>query len=163
MVIVETGSIIPGATSYVSVDDFRLYATSRGVVLPVSDDEAAALLLKAVDFMESYSGKFLGDRVTREQPLSWPRKGAVIENWPWAETEIPRQVLNAQLALAIEINAGEDPFNPPANLPVVGETVGPISVQYANPGTAQKVAKTSPSQTIIKTLIRNSGLFLIRS
>jgi hypothetical protein len=161
--IIETGAIVPGADSYVDVADCRLYATARGVVLPAADGDVETLLIKAADILETYSSRFVGERIGRDQPLSWPRKGAIIEGFTWGEAEIPRQVLNAQLALVVELNAGEDPLNPASSLPVVGETVGPISVQYANPGNAQKVSKKSPSQTIIKLLLKRSGLNVVRS
>lgn len=162
--VIEDGSLIAGANSYVSLDDARLYANARGVELPADDAEAAALLIRAMDYLESHEPKFIGERVSRDQPLSWPRKGVTIEGFEWSETEIPRQVRNAQLALIVEINDGADPFNPPANLPVVAESVdGAVSVQYANPDKVLRVSATAPSETIIKTLLKRSGLFLVRA
>lgn len=162
--IVETGSIVDGATSYVSLEDARAYAAARGVTLPADDAEAEAIIIKAMDFLESYADRFKGERVERDQPLSWPRVGAVIEGWPWGPHEIPRQVVSAQLALIVEINGGADPFNPPADLPVVRERVeGAVEVEYANPGKVHKVAADAPSRTIINTLLKHSGLMLIRA
>lgn len=161
--IIESGHITEGANSYVSVEDARLYATARGISLPQEDAAVETLLIKAMDYLESFSGRFVGCKVSRDQSLSWPRRDVVIENWPWSATEIPRQVLNAQLALMVEIHAGEDPFNPPENLPVVSKSVGPVEVQYANPGKVSKVAKTSPSMTIIRTLLKHSGLTVVRA
>ncbi len=162
--IVETGSIVDGATSYVSLEDARAYAAARGVTLPADDAEAEAIIIKAMDFLESYADRFKGERVERDQPLSWPRVGAVIEGWPWGPHEIPRQVVSAQLALIVEINGGADPFNPPADLPVVRERVeGAVEVEYANPGKVYKVAADAPSRTIINTLLKHSGLMLIRA
>lgn len=160
--IVETGSIVPGANSYVSLADARAYVAARGAALPSDDAEAEAVILKAMDYLESFSARFKGDRVNRDQPLSWPRVGAVIEDWSWGPAEIPRQVIAAQLALVLEVNSGIDPFNPPDALPQVRKKVGPIEVEYANPSSVSKVAKTSPSQTIVNLLLRHSGLSLVR-
>ena len=160
--IVEDGSTVEGANTYVSATDAFDYATARGVSLPSCDDALEAVILKAMDYLESFSAKFKGERVTRDQPVSWPRSGAVIEGWPWDDDEIPRQVLTAQLALIIEINSGEDPYNPSTVLPVIREKVDVIEVQYASP-TSSKVSKTQASRTLINLLLKNSGLFAVRT
>jgi hypothetical protein len=74
-------------------------------------------------------------------------------------------VINAVLALCVEINAGEDPFNPSeATLPAIRKKVdGAVEVQYANPNQALKVSKTQPSKTHINLLLKNSGLFAVRA
>jgi hypothetical protein len=163
-IVVEDGTLVTGANSYVTRDDAWDYAKARGVDLPACEDEIDAIIYKAMDYLESFSARFKGDRVDRDQALSWPRSGVVIESWPWTSEEIPRQVINAQLALIMEINAGVDPLNPtPSTLPVIGEKiVGAVEVQYANPGKALKVSKTQPSRTLINLLLRNSGLFAVR-
>lgn len=162
-ITVETGAIVANANSYVSLDDARAYASGRGVTLSAVDATLETVVIKAMDYLESFSNRFKGDRVQRDQPLSWPRTGVTIENWSWSHTEIPRQVINAQLALILEINAGEDPLNPPAAaLPQVRKKVGPIEVEYANPTTVSKVTKTAASSALINLLLRNSGLFAVR-
>lgn len=162
--IVEDGSIVDNANSYVTLAEFRTYAATRGVTLPNNDEDAEAILIKAMDYFESYGDRFKGTQVTRDQPLSWPRSGAVIEGWTWSSSEIPRQVISAQLALGIESASGEDLFNPSAAaLPVTRERVeGAVEVEYANPTRVSKVTKTAPSQTIINLLLNRSGLFAIR-
>lgn len=161
-ITVETGAIVANANSYISVNDLIGYADAREITLTVDEE---VLILKAMDFFESHSGRFIGQRVQRDQALSWPRTGVVIENWNWSSSEIPRQVINAVLSLCIEINAGEDPYNPSqAVLPTVRKKVeGAVEVEYANPGQALKVSKTQPSKTHINLLLKNSGLFAIRS
>lgn len=161
--IVEDGSIVEGANSYVSIADFRAYATARGVELSADDAEVETILIKAMDYLESFADRFKGCLVDRDQPLSWPREDVVIENWSWSSTEIPRQVISAQLALGIEIANGEDPFNPPAaELPVTRERVeDAVEVEYANPSRVSKVTKTARSATIIKLLLKHSGMQLV--
>jgi hypothetical protein len=163
-IVIEDGTLVSGANSYVSLTDARAYAVARGVTLPADNDDAEAVLLKAVDYLESFDSRYKGERVDRDQSLAWPRSGVTIEGFEWDSTEIPRQVLNAQLALVVEINAGEDPFNPSsATLPVVGERVeGAVAVQYASPGQSLKVSKTQPSRTHINLLLDRSGLFAVR-
>lgn len=160
-IVVEDGSIVTGANSYASVADLQAYANARNII--IAEDESA-LLLKAMDYLESFDGRFKGKRVSRDQPLSWPREGATIEGWEWTKTEIPRQVINAQISLCVEIAGGEDPRNPSqATLPVVKEKVDTLEVEYANPGQALKVSKTQASSTHIRLLLNNSGMFVVRA
>ena len=163
--IVETGSLVTGANSYVTLAEARAYALARGVTLSAVDATLEAIVLQAMDFFESHGARFKGERIERDQALSWPRAGAVIENWSWSSTEIPRQVLNAELALIFEINDGEDPLNPSmATLPTIRKRVeGAVEIEYANPGPVMKVAKTQPSRTIINLLLKNSGLVAVRT
>lgn len=164
--IIEDGSLVAGATSYVNLTEARAYVAARGAALSAVDATAEIVVLRAMDYIESFTTRFKGDRVDRDQALSWPRSGVTTESWSWSSTEIPRQVLNAQLALILEINAGEDPFNPSpsAVLPVIRKRVeGAVEIEYANPGQALKVSKTQPSQTQINLLLKNSGLFAIRA
>lgn len=162
-IVVETGAIVANANSYVSLADARAYALARGVTLSAVDATLEPILIKAMDYLESFDARFKGDRVERDQPLSWPRTDVVIEDWSWSYDEIPRQVINAQLALIIEVNAGADPFNPiPATTATTRKKVGPIEVEYANPGASSKVSKTSPSTTLVNLLLAQSGLMLVR-
>lgn len=163
--IVETGAIVTGADSYVSRADAITYAANRGVTL--ADTTATDMTLrKACDYLQSFADLFKGERVTRDQPLCWPRNGAVIEGWQWDGDEIPRQVINAQLAVAFEINDGDDPFNPtPVSGQVTEETVsGAVTVKYAGGSAgAQKVSKTRESMAQINLLLRRSGLVAVRA
>ncbi|WBF76993.1 hypothetical protein PSV3_00292 [Septimatrevirus PSV34] len=48
-IVVEDGSGVTNANSYVSVADARIYASNRGVELPLDDDELAAMLIRSTD------------------------------------------------------------------------------------------------------------------
>lgn len=161
--IVEDGSIVSGANSYITESQLDTYATARGIDL-VHDEEV--LVLKAMDYFESFSGQFKGSLVSRDQPLCFPRSNIEVEGWYWSSSEIPRQVINAVLALCLEINDGEDPFNPsPADRPITRERIeGAIDVQYASSyDQPLKVAKTQASRTHINLLLKASGLFAVRA
>lgn len=162
---VETGAIVTGANSYVSRADAIAYASDRGVTL--ADSVATdAILIKAASYLESYRSKFKGELVSRDQPLAWPRYNAVIEGFAWDYDEIPRHVINAQLAVTLEINAGDDPFNPTQQQgPVTQESVaGAVSVSYAAGSSSSiKVQKDRESAALVNLLLARSGLFLVRA
>lgn len=161
-IIVEDGSQVSGANSYITAAELAAHACARGVTL---SRVPAVLIAESMDFFESLDKRFIGQRVVRDQALSWPRTDVVLEGWSWSSVEIPRQVKNAQLALCLEADASQDLFNPPdAALPVIRQKVdGAVEVEYANPGQALKVNKTQKSRAHINILLKNSGMFLVRA
>lgn len=163
---VEDGSIVTGANSYVTLAAARSYAAARGATVPVADADLEVMVIKAMDYLESHRDQFLGDSVERDQPLSFPRSGVVIEGWEWSKTEIPRHVISAQLAVLLEVAAGIDPFNPPlAVQPVIKRRVeGAIELAYASPSAGgMKISKDREADVLLRLLLRKSGLFAIRA
>ncbi len=162
--IVEDGSIVPGADTYVSREDYIAYAKSMGVT--VEDNEATDVKLrKAANFIDSHEADLKGTKVHRDQPMAFPREGVVLENWPWSNHEIPRQVLLAQLNIALDIEAGIDPFNPPENPSriVIEERVeGAITVKYSDPrGGSRKLGRDSSATALMNLLLKRSGLRIV--
>lgn len=161
--VVEDGSIVSGANTYVTRAEAIAYAEARGVTLAASS-ATDTLIIKACDYLESKRNQFKGWIVENNQPLAWPRSDVVIEGWEWGLDEIPRQVINAQLALVLELNAGEDLYNPTQHQgPITQETVqGAVSVSYAS-ATSSKVSKERASDALVRLLLRQSGLMVSRA
>lgn len=132
--IIEDGSIVENANSFVTVAEIELYAANRGVILdtnsPVDDDKIAIMAIKAMDYLNSLPWK--GYLIERSQPLCWPRKDIYIECYLIPDNEIPSDVKNAQCQLCLYISSGID------IMPVSGssafitrEKVGPIETEYS--------------------------------
>lgn len=158
--IIETGAIVTDADSYVTRADYISYASKIGVVI-ADDDTTDEKLRKAARFIDSHEPNIKGMRVQRDQPMAFPRDGVYIDNWLWESDEIPRQVILAQMNIALDIEAGIDPYNPPVNpnRATVAERVeGAVSVQYANGGVAQKLGRTSTATALMNSLLKHSGL-----
>ena len=76
--IVEDGSIVPNANSYVALIDADNYFRARNnhVWLSLEQTAKEALLIAATDYIELRFGRrFLGQKKQDNQPLSFPRKG----------------------------------------------------------------------------------------
>ena len=133
-ITVEDGSGVAGANSYVSVADARTYAANRGIALPADDDELAAMLIQASDYLEAQECRYQGDRTSSTQALAWPRTGVVLNGDDFPTNVIPQSLIGAQVQLAIAINAGFDlqPNISPQDY-VTREKVGPIETEYADP------------------------------
>jgi len=166
--IIEDGTAKSDAQSYATVVEMRSYADLRGATVPrtgtAGDEQCEILLMKAMDYIEGQN--FVGEKRTKEQALQWPRLYACVENWPINPDEIPRQLIQAQCALAIEAQTVD--LLPTINIdrkgPVVAQSVtGAVSVAYANPGEVRNVPAIAKARTLLRVLLKHSGLTAIRS
>lgn len=162
-IVVEDGSVVTGANSYVSRADVIAYAAARGVTL-ADTTVTDGYLLKAADYLESLAEQLKGERYSRDQPMCWPRSGVSIEGYDWDDDEIPRQLISAQCALTVEISQGIDPFNPEAvKGPITQESVvGAVSVTYAS-ATSSKVRKDTNSRALVALLLKRNGFNVVRA
>lgn len=161
--IVEDGTIVAGANSYVSRSDYIEFASRRGVA--VDDNESADVpLLQAAQFIDSHGDRLKGTQVSRSQPMAYPRTDLIIEGFEWDDDEIPTAVTLCQMALALEIRDGVDLYNrPSAPLPVRRTKVeGAVEEEYAVQDVA-KMSKRSVGTALLNTLLQRSGLMLKRA
>ncbi len=159
-IVVEDGSGIADANSYVSEADLLANLTRLGITLVGTEE---VLLQKSMDALAFYSGQFKGTRIDNGQPLDWPRSGVTIDNWPWSNTEIPRQLIAAQQAACIEINENKDPLNPEivqqANMKKVD---GAVTKTMFENKSASKVGADRPFKVHINLLTKRRGLFAVK-
>ena len=132
-IIVEDGTKVVGAESYISVAEADAYHSKRGNTawdLLDTTDQKEPALRKATDYLEqAFFSLWKGIRVEDGQPLSWPRKCAYIDDYTLIDDNIvPEAVKRACAELALKASAAE--LAPDMTQGVVSETVGPISVTY---------------------------------
>lgn len=133
--IVENGSGLSNANTYVSVEDVTSYAIDRGVILSSNADSVAALLIKATDYVETFQCEFIGEKASSTQSLSWPRIDAYVgDTLAYDNTTIPKTLKNAICQAVMAQNDGL------ALLPnysstefVKKEVIGPITTEYTDP------------------------------
>lgn len=71
--ILEDGTGVDGANTYVSVEDVRAYAADRGVTMPVDDAAVAVHIYNGMDWFEMHD--FPGVQTYEGAGLSFPRDG----------------------------------------------------------------------------------------
>ena len=131
-IVVEDGTVVTGANSYVTTTELSTYATDRGITI---SGTAAILLIEAMDYIESLDYK--GEPWTSTQPLVWPRVDVVIDGWYQDVEDIPQLLKDAQMEVALAVDAGTGPLiDLPRN--TSRERVGEIEVEYS-PGTSSVV------------------------
>ncbi|MGL5736970.1 MAG: DnaT-like ssDNA-binding protein [Beijerinckiaceae bacterium] len=135
MLIVEDGSIVAGADSYVSLSDARTLAAKYGWELPADDTEAEQALRNGAGYVGLQESAMCGSRVSPLQELAYPRKNVTLYGFDVAQDSIPSQVIRAQVAAAVEYGAGTDVRAASDGRAVSMERVeGAVTVEYFNNG-----------------------------
>ena len=131
-IIVENGTGVQGANSYVSVVDARAFAANRGLILSGNDDVISAQLITAFDYVETKECEFQGSRVYIGS--AFPRNGVIVNGREIPNTEIPMLLISAQIQLVMAQENGIDIMpNFVAADYVTKEKVGPLETTYADP------------------------------
>jgi hypothetical protein len=154
--IVEDGTGLVDAESYIAVADATTYHANRGNAAwaaLASDAVREQLLRKATDYMvQVYRLRWKGWRVTTTQALDWPRSEVERADYAALQTngyttisgdyyypadEVPREVTWACAELALKANDGD--LAADIEQLIKREKVGPIEVEYADYSRAEKV------------------------
>lgn len=155
--IIEDGTGVAGANSYIDVAAARAYAAARGAVLPAADIEVEQLLIKAMDFIEAFRSEFQGLKSSASNPLQWPRVGVVLDGFPLGGDVIPQVLKDAQAQLAIDAQT-TDLMPTGSGKEVVMEKVDVVQVQYAETGDTNPQPAFTKAEALLKPLLK-SGLF----
>lgn len=137
--IIENGTIVTEANSYVTTLELTAYATARGIT--ISDDEEQ-LLIRAMDYIESLA--YQGVKSNSEQSLQWPRYDVVIDDYLVSSDTIPNELKKGQIEVALAIDNGQDPQADIARLKS-SVKVGEIAVTYEASQATTLVRKISNS------------------
>jgi hypothetical protein len=138
--VVEDGTGLETSNSYVSLEEFQDYWELRNdaTVAALSDEDATAALVKAAQFLD-YTYRWVGDRYSALQAMSWPRvvffdrdARAMYAN------VIPQRLKDAQCELARESAVNGLTAVLDRGGRVQNETVGPLSVTYFSDATGEK-------------------------
>lgn len=150
-IIVEDGTIVAGANSYVSAATLSTYASDRGVTITGTSED---LLIEAMDYIESL--EYIGLQLTEDQPLSWPRSNAVKKRIYWYDTnEIPADLISGLCEVALAIDAGNGPLD---NLEraTSKEKVGDLEVEYKDSSASSVIVKKINAK--LKALVIGSAI-----
>lgn len=155
--IIETGTGISNATSYVTAAEARAYALARGVTLSATDSVVEIQLLKAMDYLQSLTQAYQGwkrwppslGQFEHEQALAWPRTGVIIDGYSLNSDVIPQALKNAQCQLVIEIFNGVDIMPTGTGNPVKRKKVDVLETEYFSASTAPV-----PTLTLVDSILR---------
>ena len=100
--IVEDGTGIADANSYVSEQELTDYLLDRGLDLSRGADPVA-LIIRAMDYIESKD--YRGSKTHVGQALKFPREGVHLDGEEVAKTSVPKLVKMAVCQLAYDANS----------------------------------------------------------
>lgn len=142
-VIVEDGTGLADANSYVSEDEADTYADDRGITAwsDSAADKEAALVRATTTLDATYRNRFSGSRLNgRAQALEWPRLnsydylGNLLD-----DDEVPIEVRDATIELAFRELADPGSTMPDLDRTIRSLKAGSVSIEYAS----NAAAKTS--------------------
>ena len=132
-IIVEDGSIVAGANSYVTLVECQDYLSARGLDTSSVND---AQMIIGYDYVNSFESSYQGNRVSAEQTGSFPRYGVCVNGFPLASDSIPQQIKDAQCYAAYYESQNSDILFPISNGQTITheEVTGAVAVDYADNG-----------------------------
>lgn len=138
-IIVEDGTLVSNANSYVDELDLIAYAEDRGITITGVEEQ---LLIRAMDYLESLS--FIGIKRVHTQALQWPRANVIIDDYLVSLDTIPNELKKAQMEIALAVDNGQDPA---ADIGRVQSSVkvGEIAVTYESGQATTMVRRISNS------------------
>ena len=103
-----------------------------------SDSHKEMALIKATQFLDNvYRGRWVGQRLTRNQALAWPRAWVIdVDGFDVASDAIPKQVKYAQFEAAYLIANGTS-LETTIDRAAKSEQIGPLGVTYMDGATLQ--------------------------
>lgn len=126
--VIEDGSVVSGANSYITLAEFKAWADSRDISYNADDNVVEAQILRAMDYFERLF--FIGNKANENQPLQWPRTEALIDGYYADATEIPKEVKTALYEATVVEASGYSELEVQSRK-TLRERVGDIEVEYA--------------------------------
>jgi hypothetical protein len=134
MLIVEDGTVVPNANTFITDAEFTDYADARGITYPLTAEDREPLIIKAVDYLQSLEKKFTGWRTEpTNQTLVYPRTGVYLYCVLLGSDAIPQELKNAQCEAALYENSGEL-LTQTSQQNIASEKLGDLEVSYHSGG-----------------------------
>jgi flagellar biosynthesis regulator FlaF len=160
--IVEDGTIVADANSYVSEAEYQAYATARGLTIGSTTEEREQELTKAMDFLDSYRDSFKGYKNTRDQSTQWPRQGVFIDGFQQDSNTLPVELKKAQMELAVTSRSFDLAPNQQYQN-IASQKLDTLAVSYHAGGTYQSVQLGGAQQFLDELLINRNGNLAVRA
>ena len=152
--IVEDGSIVPNADSYISLADARALAANYGLELPEDDTVAEVALRNGATYVGLAEPQMCGRRVSAEQSLAYPRTGVTLNGFPVSNNVIPKQVILAQVIAGVTYGAGTEVRANSDGRAVQTERVeGAVTVTYFNNGNSGATTAITAADDALRPLL----------
>ncbi len=163
-IVVEDGTIVSGANSYVTYAELVAYGLERGITVTAVQADGEVFLFNAMDDLKGRCWK--GTRVDIDQELDFPRANIWRDGFVLVHTEIPTELKNGEMSLAlaaisITLQPAESAQGKGA---IIGERVeGAVDIKYSDSGRALSTANVPEAESYLRFLECRPGLNIIRA
>lgn len=152
--IVEDGSIVPGADSFISLADARTLAAKIGRYLPADDAMAEVALRQGAGYVMLQEPSMCGSRISAAQELCYPRQGVNLFGFPVEPNAIPQQLKTAQVIAAQEFGNGlVVRGNDDGRITSMERVEGAVTVQYFNNGAGGNTVTITAAMDALRPLL----------
>jgi len=158
--IVEDGTGLAGAESYVSVADADAYHAGRDNTAWAAISTTAlkeAALRRATDYLGGFAERWKGYRLTETQALDFPRcnvpKPGTGGASYYGSSEVPAPLVKACCELALRASAGD--LSEDTGQEIIREKVGQLETEY-QPG-SRAGSKFPAVDSLLGPLLTGSG------
>ncbi len=155
-ITVETGVVVAGANSFISLADWKTWADKRGYdYSSFTDEQVKAALVKASDYLNGLAWK--GFKTARANTMCWPRYGDEVggninntsvtyfvgvldrDGYYVGVSEVPAEVIAGQCEATWEILGGTDlePSLERGGMVTSERVEGAVAVTYAAGASAE--------------------------
>lgn len=131
--VIEDGSNVSGANSYVTDNEYVSYAAARGLTIGSTPTARQIELIKAMDYLFNRESSMRGSRTLDAQENIYPRENVYIRNVLLDNDAIPTELKNAQMEAGIAAKA----FDLLINVKLGNakkERLGQLEVEYFDGG-----------------------------
>ena len=136
--IIEDGSQVVDANSYVTDAEYTAYATLKGLTVGATPPLREVELLRAMDYLQGLEQSFKGTRVSSSQSVSFPRYNVSLYGYLLASDKIPKELKNGQFEAAFYSVTGT--LTPNESIKNVSkEKLGDLEVEYFKGGQSSRV------------------------
>lgn len=160
--IIESGAIVDGAESFVSVAELDSYASKRGLSLPTESAEKEILLVKAMDYLLGREDDLQGQRVSIEQALPFPRDNVMVNGFSLASYDVPVQIKQAQMQLAVEATTNDLVVNTDGQEIIEQEVAGITKTRFSETGNTNKQPRFEKVERLLKPLTKGFDMRIVR-
>ena len=154
--IIEDGSIVPNANSFVTAAEMIAYAALRGVTIPADTTTQEQQLILAMDYLTGREQSMRGTRVSDLQELPYPRFNVRYNGYYIQDSEIPKELKNAQIELSIQVGNSELLISKTTDNVESISLDGVISKSFFNGGSWSTV-RTGKADAYLDVLMVNGG------
>ena len=157
MLIVEDGSIVAGANTYIDVAYLQSFADLRGVTLPANSTDIETLIIKSADYVEAFRERFKGSKIEYTQPMQWPRQNVTVDGFSVPGDSIPTELQESQAQAALESNTGQD-LSPSIVQNIKRKKIDVLETEYFGPQDGVSSQPTFPKvDAYLDPLLDSSG------